>query len=108
LLYFRTPPASNVSRTITVALYADMGASDVSDPVMRQLLALRDQDAIDFVVHNGDISYADGYESLGDQFMRKIEPLAAYVRNLLHLSFLPLFSAHLPTLKLFFYPLWLH
>ena len=34
---------------------------------------------IDMVIHNGDISYADGEMSHWDVFMRKVEPIASRV-----------------------------
>eukprot|EP01102_Stenamoeba_stenopodia_P008659 TRINITY_DN2516_c0_g2_i1.p1 TRINITY_DN2516_c0_g2~~TRINITY_DN2516_c0_g2_i1.p1 ORF type:complete len:532 (+),score=131.78 TRINITY_DN2516_c0_g2_i1:125-1720(+) len=78
LLYFTTPPAE-ADVPINVIFYADMGATDVSDPVMRRVSDMVDNSVVDLIVHNGDISYADGYEALGDHFMRKIETVAAYV-----------------------------
>jgi len=81
-LYFTTPPpngGNTTSGTLKIAVYADMGATDASNPVISRLVELKELNKLDLILHNGDISYADGYESLNDRFMRKIEPIAAFV-----------------------------
>lgn len=40
---------------------------------------VKDLDNIDFVVHIGDITYANGYLSQWDQFTAQIEPIASRV-----------------------------
>jgi len=57
---FKTPPplgATGPLRT-TAVVYGDMGL-DYSDHTRALLAKLAEEDAFDFVIHNGDISYAD-------------------------------------------------
>jgi len=44
-----------------------------------RLIELVETNGVDMVIHNGDISYADGDMAHWDDFMRKIEPIAARV-----------------------------
>lgn len=78
-LNFISPPTSLPAYPISFVHYADMGAMDVADRTVDRVSDLVATNAIDFVLHGGDIAYSDGYEALADQFFRKIEVLSAYV-----------------------------
>jgi len=56
-----------------------VGYANNSDGTIAQLEALVDSGGIDLVLHNGDVSYADGDMRHWDVFMRKIERVAARV-----------------------------
>mmetsp|Transcript_1386 Transcript_1386/g.3060 ORF Transcript_1386/g.3060 Transcript_1386/m.3060 type:complete len:529 (+) Transcript_1386:3-1589(+) len=77
-LTFRTPQLPSVGN-VTFGIVGDMGATDASDATVLRLGSMRLQDDLDFVFHVGDISYADGYQPLWDDFFRKIESLSAYM-----------------------------
>jgi hypothetical protein len=66
-------------RPMRVGSLADMGYHNVSDDTVASLTALVEAGEIDFVIHYGDIGYADGNEADWDRFMRKIEPIASRV-----------------------------
>lgn len=80
-------PASSMSKTFTyrvkeenanrttILLIADMGAQEYSDPTRASILSTLD--GVDLVLHNGDMSYADGVQHLWDVFMRKMEPITS-------------------------------
>ena len=74
---FKTFDPAQVAQTY--AVLADMSYDNVSDNTVAQLIKLVDEGKIDVVVHSGDISYADGYESHWDDFFNKIQPIAARV-----------------------------
>jgi hypothetical protein len=57
----------------------DMGYGETSDDTVATLTQLVEAGKVDFVLHDGDISYADGAQAHWDVFFRKIEPLAARV-----------------------------
>jgi|AntRauTorckE5430_2_1112549.scaffolds.fasta_scaffold62737_2 hypothetical protein len=56
-----------------------MGYANSSDTTVHSLAELARNGSIDLMVHNGDVSYADGDFGHWDIFMRKIEPIAASV-----------------------------
>ena len=64
---------------LVVASVGDMGYGPNSDPTVARIASLVDDDKIDLVIHNGDISYADGEYVHWDVFMRKVETIAARV-----------------------------
>lgn len=76
---FRTLPDPSDNATLVVASVGDMGYGPASDDTVMRLTELVAAEKIDIVVHNGDISYADGDYTHWDIFMRKIEPVAAQV-----------------------------
>jgi hypothetical protein len=71
--------AGSDNHPLVVASVGDMGYASNSDPTVASIANLVDEGKIDFVVHNGDISYADGEYVHWDIFMRKIETIAARV-----------------------------
>ena len=66
-------------RAINYAVIADMAYDVNSDNTVLQLTKLVDAGQLDVVIHSGDISYADGYMPHFDDFMNKIQPIAARV-----------------------------
>ena len=64
---------------LTFAILGDMAYDEFSDNTVEVLTNLVDNGEIDCVIHSGDISYADGYEPHWDDFLNKIQPVAARV-----------------------------
>ena len=56
-----------------------MGAEDASDVNIMRLTQIAQSGEVDFILHAGDIGYANGYENVWDDYMRKIEFFAAYI-----------------------------
>lgn len=56
-----------------------MGSSNAADPDLYWLDQAAMQHEADFILHIGDISYADGYQPGWDLFLQKIEPVAARI-----------------------------
>lgn len=77
-LYFDTEETTQ-SSPLQIAVIGDMGATDASLMTAERVIALRAADELDFVLHVGDISYADMDQRLWDEFMRLVEPVSAYV-----------------------------
>jgi len=71
--------AGSDAHPLRVASIGDMGYGPLSDDSVAQLTKLVEAGEIDVVVHNGDISYADGEMGHWDVFMRKVEPIASRV-----------------------------
>eukprot|EP00040_Diaphanoeca_grandis_P026038 m.145161 g.145161 ORF g.145161 m.145161 type:complete len:515 (+) comp30422_c0_seq1:262-1806(+) len=78
---FQTLPANVGSdeRPLYAASVGDMGYASLSDNTVARLSSMVDDGRLDMVIHNGDISYADGEYHHWDVFMRKIESIAARV-----------------------------
>jgi 3',5'-cyclic AMP phosphodiesterase CpdA len=64
---------------LRVASVGDMGYGNLSNDTINRLTSLVVAGEVDMVIHNGDISYADGEMKHWDNFMRKIEPIASRV-----------------------------
>jgi phosphodiesterase/alkaline phosphatase D-like protein len=62
-----------------IAQIADMGYENVSDATVAAITQLAQSGSIDFVLHNGDVGYADGFMPHWDAFLRKVEPIAAII-----------------------------
>eukprot|EP00055_Hartaetosiga_balthica_P006583 m.20928 g.20928 ORF g.20928 m.20928 type:complete len:524 (+) comp5301_c0_seq1:70-1641(+) len=73
----RTAPSSD--HATRVAVIGDAGATDASMLTLAYITQLTHQGKIDFLFHDGDIGYADGYQTLWDEYVRKIEGIAAFV-----------------------------
>ncbi len=56
-----------------------MGAGDRSNQTIAALYSMLEDSALDVLIHNGDISYADGYERHFDDFFRKVEPIVSRI-----------------------------
>jgi hypothetical protein len=67
------------SRPLRVAALADTGYGPNSDETIAVLTALAANGSIDFVIHYGDIGYADGDEQHWDDWGRKIAPITSRV-----------------------------
>jgi hypothetical protein len=82
-LSFVGPRAAGMSAggdaPLRIAAYGDMGASDVSDNTVERVAAMRLAGELDLVLHVGDISYADLRSDFWDTYLRKVEPINAYV-----------------------------
>jgi len=78
-LYFRTRKVPSASMATTVAIVGDAGGDDASMLTYFQLTRLVMDHKIDFLIHNGDIGYSDGYEPLMDTFLRMAESVSAFV-----------------------------
>ena len=76
-LSFRT--RSEDQKSTRLAVFGDAGATDVSDLTFERIWRMVDDKDIDLVFHVGDIGYADGYQRLWDQFLRKVEVISAKV-----------------------------
>jgi len=75
--FFSTEPLTN-DRILTIANIGDMGTVN-SAGNQKQLQRLVASGNIDFIIHNGDISYADGFQSKWDIFFRQMENITAFV-----------------------------
>mmetsp|Transcript_22750 Transcript_22750/g.43494 ORF Transcript_22750/g.43494 Transcript_22750/m.43494 type:complete len:703 (-) Transcript_22750:411-2519(-) len=87
----RVPPAPGGERRTRVAMLGDMGRGTVDDsktwhqygaPAMNVSLALGQEVArgeLDAVFLFGDLSYAQGYTSVWDEWLDQVEPFAASV-----------------------------
>eukprot|EP01129_Flabellula_baltica_P001237 TRINITY_DN1112_c0_g2_i1.p1 TRINITY_DN1112_c0_g2~~TRINITY_DN1112_c0_g2_i1.p1 ORF type:complete len:519 (+),score=87.76 TRINITY_DN1112_c0_g2_i1:17-1573(+) len=75
--FYTERPADDTTPT-KIVVYGDMGANKESDQMIERIAQIFQQHQADFVIHDGDISYADGFQQRWDIFMRKIEAVAAY------------------------------
>jgi hypothetical protein len=71
--------AGSAGRPLRILQVGDMAYDNNSDVTVATMTRLVQEGTVDFVLHIGDISYADGFESHWDLFMRKIQPVAARV-----------------------------
>ena len=78
---FRTFPTNigTPERPARVMQIADMAYDGSSDNTVARIMERVHNGEVDLIVHNGDISYADGYMKHWDLFMRKVSPFTAYV-----------------------------
>jgi hypothetical protein len=78
---FSTMPlnAGSAARPLKVLQIADMGYGPNSDATVTALTERVEAGEVDFIVHPGDVSYADADEAHWDDFGRKIQPIAARV-----------------------------
>ena len=76
--HFRVPRALDDPHGVAVLYIGDMGVHN-SKETMARLVAEVATGKWDLLVHNGDISYADGQQPLWDEYMRRIQPFAAYI-----------------------------
>lgn len=80
-LTFRTLPTviGVPSRPLRVLQLADMGYAKFSNATVAQIESYVTSGKVDFIIHNGDISYADADEQHWDLFFNKIQPIASRV-----------------------------
>jgi len=69
---FRTTPVRDVYR---FGLIGDMGIDPDAEPTINALTDIVKKDKIDVLIHNGDISYADGYQHRWDAYFRRVQPV---------------------------------
>jgi len=74
---FKTEPL-NTNRVIRIVEIGDMGNVN-SAPNIKRIQSMVDSNSVDFIVHSGDISYADGDQTKWDSYMRTMEPITANV-----------------------------
>lgn len=76
---FKVKDISNPETQVTLALYGDLGL--INGQSIPRLTDDVDRGKYDAIIHNGDFAYdLDTHHGLyGDEFMRKIEPIAARV-----------------------------
>eukprot|EP01139_Manchomonas_bermudensis_P018992 Amastigsp_a676288_29.p1 type:complete len:534 gc:universal Amastigsp_a676288_29:310-1911(+) len=78
VFHFKTAPAPNAARGINMLLVGDMGVLHSNETMLAMASDVASGE-FDFVHHLGDVSYAEGFQPVWDEFMRRIEPIAAYV-----------------------------
>ena len=78
---FMTLPlnAGMSDRPLKIATFADMGVGGDHQATIAELQRLHSMGELDFIVHTGDISYADGDQRRWDRFMRQMQPVVARV-----------------------------
>ncbi len=78
---FRTlsPNVGTPEIPLRIVQIGDMDFGEAGAPTVAAVSKLIDAGKVDLVLHVGDISYADGYQSHWDDFMRLIEPIASRV-----------------------------
>ena len=71
---FKTFPTDigTTAHPLRIAVVGDMGYGKSSDATVQRMTELVQNQQIDMVIHNGDISYADGEMEHWDVFMRKV------------------------------------
>jgi hypothetical protein len=75
---FQFTTAPEVVTSVSFVSIGDLGADNSSDNTIHYINQLTAQQSIDFVLHAGDMSYADGNQVVWDEYMRKIESFTAY------------------------------
>lgn len=70
-------------RPFRFAVIGDMGETNVSDPTIAHLLKLVQTDGFDVLLHDGDVSYADGLQYIFDEYGRKVQKIVAAKPTLL-------------------------
>jgi hypothetical protein len=87
---FVTEPSARPTpdKPLVFGVVADMGVSRAARAVMQAMIAHQREQAVqrnlprggyDLVLHPGDLSYADGEQSIWDQWATMVEPIAARV-----------------------------
>ena len=77
---FRTlDPTAGGTTPLRIAWVTDMGWGGRSSETIDKLINLTKSEAIDLLIHPGDIGYADGNMAGWDLFLRKIEPIASSI-----------------------------
>lgn len=67
------------SRPLRIVQIADMGYASFSTATVDRIESLVNAGEVDFIIHNGDVSYADADEQHWDDYFRKIQPFASKV-----------------------------
>lgn len=79
LYWFRTPPSNQDDWSPSLAIFGDMGNENAQS--LARLQEESQRQMYDAIIHVGDFAYDMDSENaaIGDQYMRQIETLAAYV-----------------------------
>eukprot|EP01098_Paradermamoeba_levis_P003194 TRINITY_DN1485_c0_g1_i2.p1 TRINITY_DN1485_c0_g1~~TRINITY_DN1485_c0_g1_i2.p1 ORF type:complete len:469 (-),score=136.77 TRINITY_DN1485_c0_g1_i2:132-1505(-) len=79
--YFYTEPATppTPSQSLRIALMADMGVSNNSQNVLNAMLKADAQKRFSFLAFAGDLSYANGFNSIWDDWGRLIQPATSHM-----------------------------
>ncbi|PRP87670.1 putative purple acid phosphatase 20-like [Planoprotostelium fungivorum] len=67
---FYTTPSRDVYR---FAVIGDMGVDPEAEPTINSLTGIVNSSSIDVLIHNGDISYADGFQHRWDAYFRRMQ-----------------------------------
>ena len=78
IYYFDTPQLIGSKDSFKFITYGDMGLYSVA-PWIASLVAREAEKGVDFVLHQGDLAYAEGYAYLWDQWLSMIEPIATRI-----------------------------
>uniref|UniRef100_A0A7S3D1E3 Purple acid phosphatase n=1 Tax=Palpitomonas bilix TaxID=652834 RepID=A0A7S3D1E3_9EUKA len=77
---FVTPPTSKEAKpSSSIIVIGDMGADPLADASVKSMTKRVQNGEIDLLVHDGDMSYANGVMRVWDQYLRKIEAISASV-----------------------------
>ncbi|CUG36983.1 phosphoesterase-like protein, putative [Bodo saltans] len=78
---FKTLPLNigTAERPLRVIGIADMGWAEAAQPTIAAIQAMVNNGTVDFVIHPGDIGYADGNEAWWDVFGREMEPITSRI-----------------------------
>lgn len=76
--FFTSAPALDDAAGLAVLVVGDVGVEH-SEETMLAMQAEVSSGLYDFVLHNGDIGYMNGMPTLMDEFMRRMQPVAAFV-----------------------------
>lgn len=76
---FKSAPMVGADGPFVFVNIGDMGAEDFSNETIAHLSALAEADALDVMLHDGDISYADGFQRQWDIYGRKIQNVSARI-----------------------------
>jgi hypothetical protein len=74
--HFTTEPSDSSQHPFRLLNIGDMGNANSTNN-MKHITALVEANAVDFIIHNGDISYADGFQARWDVFFRSFESAVA-------------------------------
>jgi predicted MPP superfamily phosphohydrolase len=79
--YFTSEDTTPVTpkNTVKILLTADVGATNNSQATINSMLKLDANSPFDFLIHSGDLSYANGWQPTWDDYGNMIQPLASHV-----------------------------
>jgi len=77
LIFILKKKFDNNKTPFKVVIYGDQGADPQAGPIINRVTKLIQSHSIDFIIHDGDISYDDGFQQRWDRYMRLIENVAA-------------------------------
>jgi len=95
------PSPTNPLRIVSIA---DQGHEGNATKVVNAILEYHQQFPIDFIIHSGDISYANGFQSIWDTWGQIADPLARQVPWMVATGNHEIFWAFVPYLWRFYMP----